>query len=175
MNWFPSNFGCGCLSSGSTDAYAHGIQNAEMQKTFVTSSLLYYTDTTTFITSKPCWKSERNTDFLCFISGVVGGGGGAHALSVTFHHLKSYSFCPQLLSSLLSIISYYLLFSFLILLDQLSIFFFWVLWCSSGIVMSSYFGSFQHFHDHISVKHDGKHSHTKFDRNWFMVAWIMGA
>ena len=43
MNWFPSNFGCGCLSSGSTDAYAHGIQNAEMQKTFVTSSLLYYT------------------------------------------------------------------------------------------------------------------------------------
>ena len=28
----------------------------------------------------------------------------------------------------------------------------------------------QHFHNHISVGHDEKPSHTKFDMNWFMVA-----
>ena len=28
---------------------------------------------------------------------------------------------------------------------------------------------FQHFHDHTSVEHDEKLSHTKFDMNWFMV------
>ena len=30
--------------------------------------------------------------------------------------------------------------------------------------------AFQHFHDHISVEHDEKLSHTIFDMNWFMVA-----
>ena len=30
--------------------------------------------------------------------------------------------------------------------------------------------AFQHFHDHISVEHDEKPSHTKFDMNWLMVA-----
>ena len=30
--------------------------------------------------------------------------------------------------------------------------------------------AFQHFHDSISVEHDEKPSHTKFDMNWFMVA-----
>ena len=35
--------------------------------------------------------------------------------------------------------------------------------------------AFQHFHDNISVEHDEKPSHTKFDMNWFMVAWDMAA
>ena len=33
-----------------------------------------------------------------------------------------------------------------------------------------FFFAFQHFHDNISVEHDEKPSHTKFDMNWFMVA-----
>ena len=28
--------------------------------------------------------------------------------------------------------------------------------------------AFQHFHDNISVEHDEKPSHNKFDMNWFM-------
>ena len=41
-------------------------------------------------------------------------------------------------------------------------------------VASSNF-AFQHFHDHITVEHDEKCSHTKFYMNWFMVAWDMAA
>ena len=37
------------------------------------------------------------------------------------------------------------------------------------------FLAFQQFHDHISVEHDEKHSHTKFDMNCFMVARDMAA
>ena len=33
--------------------------------------------------------------------------------------------------------------------------------------------AFQHFHDHISVEHDGKPPHTKFDMNRFRVAQDM--
>ena len=43
------------------------------------------------------------------------------------------------------------------------------------ITFSFFFFAFQHFHDHISVDHDEKPSHTKFDMNWFMVAWDMVA
>ena len=32
--------------------------------------------------------------------------------------------------------------------------------------------AFQHFHDYISVKHDVRLSHTKFDMNWFTVPEI---
>ena len=35
--------------------------------------------------------------------------------------------------------------------------------------------AFQHFHDHISVEHDEKPPHTKFDMNRFMVAQDMAA
>ena len=38
-----------------------------------------------------------------------------------------------------------------------------------------FFFAFQHFHGHISVEHDEKLSHTKFDTNWFMVARDMAA
>ena len=38
-----------------------------------------------------------------------------------------------------------------------------------------FFFAFQHFHYHISVEHDEKPSHTKFDTNWFMVARDMAA
>ena len=37
------------------------------------------------------------------------------------------------------------------------------------VIKFSFF-AFQHFHVHISVEHDEKPSHTKFDVNWFMVA-----
>ena len=42
------------------------------------------------------------------------------------------------------------------------------------IIKFSFF-AFQHFHDNISVEHDEKPSHTKFDMNWFMVARDMAA
>ena len=39
----------------------------------------------------------------------------------------------------------------------------------------NFFFAFQHFHDNISVEHDEKPSHTKFDMNWFMVTRDMAA
>ena len=44
-----------------------------------------------------------------------------------------------------------------------------------SVTSSNFLFSFQHFHDHISVEHDEKPSHTKFDMNWFMVARDMAA
>ena len=38
-----------------------------------------------------------------------------------------------------------------------------------------FFFAFQHFHDHISVEHDEKPSHTIFDMNWFTAARDMAA
>ena len=37
------------------------------------------------------------------------------------------------------------------------------------------FFAFQHFHDYISVEHDEKPSHTKFNMNWLIVAPDMAA
>ena len=42
------------------------------------------------------------------------------------------------------------------------------------VIKFSFF-AFQHLHNHISVEHDEKPSHTKFDMNWFMVARDMAA
>ena len=39
-----------------------------------------------------------------------------------------------------------------------------------SVTSSNLFFAFQHFHDHISVEHGEKPSHTKFEMNRFMVA-----
>ena len=51
----------------------------------------------------------------------------------------------------------------------------WFIKITTSLFHQIFFFAFQHFHDNISVEHDEKPSHTKFDMNWFMVARDMAA